>query len=337
MCNKLKVAVIGIGYLGSIHARIYNEIPEAELVAVVDIDEFQLKVMRDKYNIQTYNNYKDIISKVDAVSIATPTAMHYEIAKEFLENGVPVLVEKPITNNIKQAEELVKISRDKGVSLQVGHVERFNPAMISLSDKLRDAKFIEAHRLAPLKMRSMDIGVVLDLMIHDLDIILSIVDSKPKTVQAVGVNVLTKDYEDIANARINFENGAVANITASRMSLNAMRKMRFFMPEAYATVDFQTSETYIYTQSEKYKDFDIRSIDSKLLDNPMFFVLNEFIKIEKLEIEKEEPLKLEIKSFIEALREGKEPIVPGEAGLRAISLAYEILDKIHESMKLLKG
>jgi len=333
MNEKIRVGVIGVGYLGAIHTRIYNEIPEAELVAVVDVDEVKLKEISEKYKIAAYADYTEIFSKVDAVSIATPTKTHCKIAKDFLNKGIPVLLEKPISATIPEAEELVKISKERNITLQIGHVERFNPAIIALKDKLSDAKFIEAHRLAPIKMRSLDIGVVLDLMIHDLDIILSVVNSPPKTVQAVGINLLTPEYEDMVNARIIFENNAVANVTASRISMKSMRKIRFFTPSGYATTDFQAKEAFIYLKSKEFEHFDIRKANPEILENPMLFVFNKLIESKKLPIEEAEPLKLEILSFLNVIKEGKKPVVPGEDGLRAIKLAYQILDDIHLNLK----
>ena len=329
MKEKIKVAVIGVGYLGAIHTRIFNEIPEADLVAVVDVDKQKLEKVSQKYKVAGYEDYREVYDKIDAVSIVTPTSSHFKIAKDFLERGIPVLLEKPITTTIHEAEELVKISQEKNVSLQIGHVERFNPAIIALRDKVSDAKFIEAHRLAPVKLRSLDVGVVLDLMIHDLDIILSVVNSAPKLVQAVGVKLLTPQFEDMANARIIFENNAVANITASRISTKSMRKIRFFTPSGYATTDFQAKEAFIYMKSKELLNFDIRNANPEIIDNPMLFIFNKLIESKKLPIEEAEPLKLEILSFLDAITEGTKPVVPGEDGLRAIRLAHQILDDIN--------
>ncbi|MCD4656772.1 MAG: Gfo/Idh/MocA family oxidoreductase [Planctomycetes bacterium] len=338
MGQAIKAGVIGVGHLGSIHARIYNEIEETELVGVADSDKNKLDKISNKFETRGYLDYRDLIDKVDVISIATPTVTHYAIAKELLNNNIHVLLEKPITANIQEAEELVEISRKKGVNLQIGHVERFNPAMSALKNWVNDSLFIEAHRLAPVKLRSMDIGVVLDLMIHDLDIILSVVNSEPKLIQASGVNILTPEFEDIANARIIFENGTVANVTASRISQNPMRRVRFFTPKGYATADFQAKQTFFLMMSKKLyeTDFDIRKLDPELLENPMDFVFSDLIEIKKLPIQETEPLKAEINSFIKAIVEKREPEVSGEAGLKAIRLAYQILEKIQENIKEIK-
>ncbi len=335
MEQPIRAGVIGVGHLGAIHTRIYNEIEDIELVGISDSDENRLAEISNNHKTNGYIDYRDLINKVDVVSIATPTVTHYSIAKEMLNNGIHVLLEKPITANVQEAEELVEISHKKGVNLQIGHVERFNPAMSALKNWVNDSLFIEAHRLAPVNLRSMDIGVVLDLMIHDLDIILSVVNSKPKSIQAAGVNILTPEFEDIANARIVFENGTVANVTASRISQNPMRRIRFFTPKGYASADFHAKQTFFLMLSEKLidKKFDIRKIDPELLKTPMDFLFKDLIEIKKLPIQETEPLKAEIKSFIKAIVEKREPEVPGEAGLKALRLAYQILDKIKENIQ----
>ncbi|MGE3854592.1 MAG: Gfo/Idh/MocA family oxidoreductase, partial [Planctomycetota bacterium] len=308
-------------------------LPESRLVGVIDANEARATEIAGKYGVQSGTDYRDMLGKVDAVSIATPTLYHHEVAKCFLSEGVPVLVEKPITTTLPQAQELVALSREKGVALQVGHVERFNPAVQALLDDVRDPRFIEAHRLSPFRFRSIDIGVVLDLMIHDLDIILAVVNSDLVEIRAAGVNIISPHHEDIANARLTFENGCVANLTASRISQQPMRKMRFFTPECYATVDTQAREAYIYRKAENFRDFDATKVDPKKVDDPLYFVFNKIIDIRKVAIETEEPLKLELRSFLKCVRNGTDPVVPGEHGMRAIKVAFEILHTIDENLK----
>ena len=338
MTDPLRVAVIGAGHLGSIHARIYAELPESDLVGVIDANPDRAKEIGEKYGAPMHGtDYRELLGRVDAVSIATPTLYHHEVAAHFLREKVPVLVEKPITTTLPQAEELVALSREHGVPLQVGHVERFNPAMQALFGDLRDPRFIEAHRLSPFRFRSIDIGVVLDLMIHDLDIILAVVPSELAEIRAAGVNILSPKHEDIANARLTFANGCVANLTASRISQHPMRKMRFFTPECYATVDTQAREAYIYRKAENFKDFDATAVDPKKIDDPLYFVFNKIIDIKKVQIDPQEPLKLELKSFLNCVRTRTDPVVPGEHGMRAIKVAFDILQTIDDNLREQRG
>ncbi len=230
--RKVKVGVVGVGYLGRYHAMKYDQLPNADLVGVVDVDKQVTEHVAKELNTLPYKDYLQLINKVDAVSIAVPTKDHHSIAMDFLKNGVDVLVEKPITKTIDQADELVELAREKGAILQVGHLERFNAAVMALEDTIEEPMFIESHRLAPFKERSTDIDVILDLMIHDIDIILSLVGSEVVTINAVGVPVIS-DKVDIANARITFKSGCVANVTSSRVTMKQTRKMRSFQNNAY--------------------------------------------------------------------------------------------------------
>ncbi len=335
--GPLRVAVVGAGHLGAIHARIYSEVEQAELVAVVDIDLARARAVGERHGVVGQADYRDLIGELDAVSIATPTLHHHRVARDFLAAGVPVLVEKPITTTLAEAEELVELSRRHGIALQVGHVERFNPAVQALLEDVRNTRFIEAHRLSPFRFRSIDIGVVLDLMIHDLDIILAVTGSEVVEIRASGVNILSPKHEDIANARLTFANGCVANLTASRISQQPMRKIRFFTPECYATVDTQAREAYIYKKAENFRDFDPTSIDASKIEDPLYFVFNRIINIRKVQIEEEEPLKLELLSFLSAVANGTEPVVPGEHGMRAIKLAFDILATIEQDLAEQRG
>ena len=319
MSGKIKVGVVGVGHLGQHHARLYKELPDVEFVGAFDADA-------KKSNFPTLEALADV---VDAASVATPTETHRQVAGLFLERGKHVLVEKPITRNLPEAEELVSLARRKNCVLQVGHVERFNPVMKYLNSVLTDARFIEVHRLSPFPARSTDIGVVLDLMIHDLDIVLALVKSPVVSVDGVGIPVLSTS-EDIANARLKFANGCVANITASRVSPERMRKLRIFgntnNGAAYISLDYMRQEGQIYrTASEDARE---SSLLKKLLAGQDATIVSEFagkkIVREPVPIEKDEPLKLELQSFIDSVRHRRDPLVTGEAAKQALEVAMEI-------------
>jgi predicted dehydrogenase len=305
---RLRVAVIGVGSLGSIHAKIYSSMDDVELVGVCDIDKNSLQPLADELGVEGYADYRKLIDKVDAASIVVPTNLHYLIAKEFLSAGVHLLIEKPITQTIKEADELLEIAKNKNLTLAVGHVERFNAAIESIHKLKGDIKFIECHRLGPFTPRVKDVGVVLDLMIHDLDIILDLIRSPIKSIEAVGVNILSK-HEDIANARITFNNGAVCNITASRITAYTLRKIRIFQPNAYISLDYVKQDATIYTKR-------MGSIVS-----------------EQIDIQKENSLQKELVSFIDCAKSGKKPLASGEEGRVALAAALEVLRKIDEHAK----
>ena len=303
--NKLKCAVIGTGYLGKFHAEKYAGIEECELVAVVDINEQAANDVAEKHGVESLTDYESLLGKVDAVSIVVPTRLHYLVARDFLNAGTHVLVEKPITVTVEEADELITIAKEKNVILQVGHLERFNPAIMGL-DKEEKPLFIEAHRLSPFNPRANDVSVVLDLMIHDIDIILAMIDSDIARIDASGTAVLTQGT-DIANARITFENGCVANVTASRISMKMERKMRMFKPSSYISVDFQNRALTKH----------------KTGDKEMFPGVPEIISEESV-FEDGDALLEEIKHFICCIETGKNPLVSGEAGRRALQTAIEI-------------
>ncbi|MBT9440161.1 MAG: Gfo/Idh/MocA family oxidoreductase, partial [Desulfobacterales bacterium] len=230
--KKLRVGVIGTGYLGKFHAEKYAGMDEVELVGVVDIEKEKAENTAANFGISAYTNYKDLFGKVDAVSIVVPTPVHFTVSKNFLENGIDVLIEKPITTTLEEADELIKIAESKDLIIQVGHLERFNPAVVALQDIVKNPRFIESHRLSIYKERCTDVSVILDLMIHDIDIILNFVRYSIKSIHAAGIPVISK-HVDIANARLEFENGCVANVTASRISTKNERKIRLFQKDAY--------------------------------------------------------------------------------------------------------
>jgi predicted dehydrogenase len=298
-CKGLKVGVVGVGRLGSLHARIYKESANCSLAGVCDINQARLKEVCASLNVPGHLSYQELFGKVDAVSIATPTSAHYKIASDFLKNNIPALVEKPFTATLKEADSLIKIAESKNLILQVGHIERFNSAFSATQKLIRGPKFIECHRLSPFPNRSLDVGAVMDIMIHDIDIILGLVRSKIKRIEAVGVNVLT-GFEDIANARITFADGCVANLTASRVSDEAVRKIRIFQEDTYISLDYKNEQASIYKRTASG------------------------ISKEDLPIEKEQPLQKELESFLACVREHKQPLVSGPVARQALAVALKI-------------
>ncbi|MBU1125245.1 MAG: Gfo/Idh/MocA family oxidoreductase [Candidatus Omnitrophica bacterium] len=303
--RKLKVAVVGVGHLGHLHAKIYKDMELCALVGVCDTNPSRLKDISENLNVFGCTDYRELFDKVDAVSIAVPTALHHSIACDFLKHHVHALVEKPFTLTLKEADTLIEIAKINELILQVGHIERFNTAFSATQKLIKDPKFIECHRLSPFPHRSLDIGVVLDIMIHDIDIILGLVGSKIRSIESVGVNVLTS-FEDIANARITFRDGCVANLTASRISDEVMRRIRIFQEDAYISLDYKEAKASIYRKE------------------------NNTIAKENLPIEKEEPLPKELESFLDCVRENKEPLVSGEVAREALRVALEIQNQIWE-------
>ena len=311
--SKLKCAVIGTGYLGKFHAEKYASLENCELVAVVDVNEQAAKEVAEKNGAEALTEYSSLLGNVDAVSIVVPTSLHHSVSRDFLNAGAHVLVEKPITVTVEEADELIAIAKEKNVILQVGHLERFNPAVMGL-DKEEKPLFIEAHRLSPFNPRANDVSVVLDLMIHDIDIILALIDSDIKSIDASGTAVLTQGT-DIANARITFTNGCVANVTASRISMKMERKMRMFRPSSYISVDFQNK---VLTKH-------------KTGDKEMFPGVPEIVSEESV-FENGDALLEEIKHFVDCIKTGKNPLVSGVAGRRALQTAIEITDLLDTSL-----
>ncbi|MBU4305429.1 MAG: Gfo/Idh/MocA family oxidoreductase [Candidatus Omnitrophica bacterium] len=304
--KPIKVAVIGAGHLGKIHARIYAECKKAELIGICDTDADRAKTHALQFGTSPFFDYRQLIGKVDAVSIATPTCTHYKIAKDFLKHKIHVMVEKPITTNTRHAEQLISIARKNRMILQVGHVERFNPAIKTLQRFCKTPQFIECHRLSPFPKRGTDINVILDLMIHDIDIILSLVKSPLKNSQAIGVHVLSA-FEDIANARLTFKNGTVCNLTASRVSDEVMRKIRIFQKDSYTSLDYASQKITYYKKSR-----------------------SGIIKKEII-VEKKEPLLEELYSFLQCIQQGKKPVVCGRDAKEALSIALSLTKKIRRS------
>jgi len=301
--KKLRVGVVGVGHIGKNHARLYAELAGAEFAAIHDTNPKTAGQIAEVFGVTAASSLEEFADQVDAASIATPTSTHYEIARELLARGKHLLIEKPITENTAHATELAELAAAGGLVLQVGHVERFNPVLSALEKRLTNPRFIEAHRLSPYPNRSTDIGVVLDLMIHDLEIILHLVRSPVQSIDAVGVPVMGRG-EDIANARLRFENGCVANITSSRISPEQMRKIRVFQENAYLSLDYQNQSGEIHRRTA------------------------EGIVREEVEIEREEPLKHQLASFVECAQTGRAPRVSGFQAAAALELAVEITKRI---------
>jgi predicted dehydrogenase len=304
--NKIRTAVIGVGYLGKFHAQKYSQLESSELVAVCDSSLEIAQAIADENNVPAFTDYHELIGKVDAVSIVVPTKKHYEVAKVFLENNIHVLLEKPITSTVAEAEELVKIADKNKLIFQIGHLERFNPAVLALEDELKKPLFIESNRIATFNPRGADVNVVLDLMIHDIDIILDLARSPVKKIDANGVAVISKEI-DIANARITFENGCVANVTASRVSMKSERIMRIFQHDTYISIDFQNKKLAIHKKGDGEIYPGIANIES----NDRTF-------------EQGDALYSEIESFLHSINSDSPPVVSGKAGLLALQTAIRI-------------
>ena len=315
--EKINVAVIGVGYLGKFHAEKYASLPYINLVGIVDIDEMRVQEIAQHCNTTGYTDYKPLIGKVDAVSIVTPTALHFPIAKAFLENNAHVLLEKPITNTVEEADELITLANKHNLVLQVGHLERFNPAIISLQEILDQPLYIESRRIAPFKLRGTDVNVILDLMIHDIDIIQAIVDSPLEKIDAIGAPVLS-DQNDVANARLQFKNGCVANVSASRVSLRSERKLHIFQHDAFIALDLQNKSLGIYRKGT----------------GEMYPGIPEIVSQKKL-YEKSDALYEEIVSFIDSVRNDSPVLVTGEDGKRALATAIKITNVIKDHAEII--
>ncbi|PIQ82395.1 MAG: UDP-N-acetyl-D-glucosamine dehydrogenase [Candidatus Omnitrophica bacterium CG11_big_fil_rev_8_21_14_0_20_64_10] len=312
--KRTLVAVIGVGHLGAIHSRVYSQLKQARLVAVCDTDRSRAEAAARQFGCRAETDYRKILSEVEAASIAVPTPLHFPIARDCIKAGLHLLIEKPITRTLQEADQLLRLARSKKRVLQVGHIERFNAAIGKVAQVLKNPRFIEVHRLAPFQPRGTEVGVVLDLMIHDLDLILWLVGSPVRKIDAVGVPVLTP-FEDIANARVTFANGAVANLTASRISIRGMRKFRFFQGSrpgkeegAYVSIDFLTQEMHLYRKQR-----------GKITHEP-------------LSISGEEPLRAELASFLKAVQTGGRPTVTGEEARAALAAALQVTRQIQRGL-----
>jgi predicted dehydrogenase len=328
MGNKVRTAVIGVGHLGRHHARLLSTLERSQLVAVVDADPKRAQEFADQYHCDAVTDVRELKGRIDAATVVVPTVHHFKVAKWLFENGIHALVEKPICYSVDEARQLVELAAKQKLTLQVGHIERFNPALRTIRSQIEGVAFVEAHRLSPYPFRSTDIGVIMDVMIHDLDIILSLVNSTVDEIRATSTPVLSKHTEDIANARLQFANGCVANITASRISDKRSRKMRIFCPTKYANIDFAAKQAWIYSKTPKLDDpaFAVESLDVSGVDDLMKFVFNDLIRVESVVINDEgEPLKAELSAFLESVETGAIPDVTGEDGLKVIALAHDIM------------
>lgn len=313
--TKVKVGVIGVGYLGQYHAEKYASMEEADLVGVVDIDKKRAHEIAEKYCTKAYIDYKDLIGKVEAVSVVVPTTLHCPVVGDFLKQGIDVLIEKPMTCTLAEADKLIRLAKTKGLILQVGHLERFNPAIMALNDYLENPLFIESHRLTTFRGRGIDVDVVLDLMIHDIDIVLSIAKSDLKSIHAAGVPVITANT-DIANARLQFKNGCTANLTVSRISAKNMRKIRVFQPNAYLSIDYASRELTVIK----------KSLGEGILGFPG-------IKANISSFPDGDSLLAELRAFISSVRTRKAPLVSGEEGRKALGIALKIVRQINNNVK----
>jgi predicted dehydrogenase len=305
------MAVVGVGHLGRHHARILSSLAGVDLVGVADINAARAAEMASAHHTVAFDDWRALIDRVDAVTIAAPTDAHVDIAIGFLERGVHVLVEKPMTATTAEADRLLMLARTRGVQLAVGHTERFNPAVAQVKPLVKQPRFIEVHRLGTFPERSLDIDVVFDLMIHDLDLVLDIVGGDVTGIEAVGVPVLTPRV-DIANVRLRFDGGCIANLTASRISRDKVRKIRFFQRDAYLSIDYAAQEAEVW----------------RLVSKPGAMPA---IEGGKLEIGREEPLKRELEDFVDAIRTGRAPLVTGEQGRAALALAERVVERMERT------
>ena len=301
--EKIKLGIIGVGYLGMQHARIASYLEEADLRAVADIEFKKAFEIGNRHGVRYYQEFEEMLDDIDASIVAVNTSSHYGVAKRLLERGKHVLVEKPITETVDQGEELIALARKNGLILQVGHLERFNPAVEAVENIISEPKFIEVQRLGSFSARSLDVDVVLDLMVHDLDIIMALIKDEVSVIRSTGIHVVS-DKVDIANARLEFKGGCVATLTASRVHQGKVRKLRIFEPTAYYAIDYIDQEVKIFPLSGRQTD------------------------IKSFKIKKEEPLKKEILNFLACIAEGRTGKVSGEEGLQALRLAHDVLKEM---------
>ncbi len=313
MSKKIRVGVVGVGYLGKIHAKIYDSMPNVDLVMLADTHEENIQPLAEEFGCAYTTNFIDLIDKVDAVSIVVPTSLHYDVAQPFLEAGIATLLEKPIAASVDEARKLVDLAAQNETPFLIGHLERYNPALRAVATKVADPKYIEVHRLGTFVERATDVDVVTDLMIHDLDLVLSLVDEEPSDVQAIGAKVVT-DHVDLANVRLQFPSGVVANITASRVSDKRFRRFRVFGPEGYHGVNLMDQELDIVTKGETPEGGAFPSLNT-----------------ERVKFDSEQPLQVELGHFIDVAAGQAVPMVTGLQGLRALQLADQIQSIMRDS------
>jgi predicted dehydrogenase len=313
--NDIRVAVVGVGYLGKFHAQKYAAMDNVYLVGVADIDASRAGQVAAAFGTRAFTDYRDLMDSVDAVSIVVPTESHYAVGFDFLKHDKDVLIEKPMTSTLEQADTLIDLADSRNRILQIGHLERFNPAVLALKDIIDHPMFIESHRLSTFKGRGTDVSVVLDLMIHDIDIIMSVVKSGIKSIHAVGAPVISK-HADIANVRLQFENGCVANVTASRISTKNQRKIRLFQKDAYISVDFTGREIVLIRRNDNRFNGVVPGMD-----------------IQQLSFSDADVLEDELAAFIQAVHTRREPVVSGRSGRQALDVALKIMDQIDAAIR----
>ncbi len=324
--NRLRMAVIGVGHLGKEHARILAGLADVDLVAVSDVSAEQARLIAERCGTTAVSDLDELADRVDAVTVVVPTIYHHAVAKRFLERGVPVLVEKPIATTVAEADDLIDVAQAHGAPLQVGHIERFNPAFEELVSRPMQPKFVESERHGPFTGRSTDIGVVLDLMIHDLDLLLTLADAPVKHVEALGLSVFG-GHEDVVNARLIFENGCVAHVTASRVSQQPKRRLRVSAPEGYAGIDFVTKKLLLVQPSKELRHHGLQTEKLDLAKKAALKdeIFGKHLHTLELDCGRGDQLTSELKHFIQCVRTGRKPRVTGENGRDALALAERIL------------
>jgi predicted dehydrogenase len=329
MPKPIRVAVVGAGHLGRHHARLYAAIPHAELVGVADILPERAESVGAAYGAAPATDYRQLIDQVDAASIAVPTEAHFAVARDFIERGRAVLIEKPFTRSLAEADELLALAARQGVPIQVGHVERFNPAFVAAQRHLTTPLYIDCDRIGTFTFRSLDIGVVLDLMIHDLDILLDLVGAPVTAIEAVGVPVLSA-HEDIANARLTFASGCVANLTASRVATHAVRKVRIIQPDAYISIDYGQQRALLFRK--RPDAIDPATIDLTTIQDPRSFVFEKLISMQEIPMEAQDALEQQLLAFLECVATGAPPPCSGHDARKALELASRILRSIESNL-----
>ncbi|MFC1587346.1 Gfo/Idh/MocA family oxidoreductase [Planctomycetota bacterium] len=329
---RLRLAVIGTGHLGKQHARIFAGLDNVELVGVCDSQQATADGIAREWSTTPFTDYRKL-PEVDAVSIAVPTTLHFEVASHFIERGVHVLVEKPMTKTLDEADRLLALAEKHNIKLQVGHIERFNPALMAAMPHIKNPKFIESYRISPFSFRSSDIGVVLDLMIHDLDIILFLVNSPVRRVDAIGIPVLGSK-EDVANARIEFDNGCVANLTASRVALKSERTIRGFFDNSYISLHYDKKHGVIYRKNEEFANgkINIHDINPSKITNIQTYAFDKFIDVQEIAMDQFEPLAREMECFVDCILEDSNPVVDGRHGRAAMAAAMEVVRLIDQRL-----
>ena len=328
--SRLRVAVVGVGHLGQNHARVLSAISGVDLVAVADSRLEQARAVAERNKTTAVADYRELVGRVDAVSVAVPTSLHREVAGAFLEQGISTMVEKPLATSLQEAEALVALAKATGAVLQVGHIERFNPALSALEALPMRPQYIAAERLSTYTFRSTDIGVVLDLMIHDIDLVLSWNPTPVRTVAAVGISVFG-GHEDVANARIEFEDGCVANLTASRASYQAVREMRLWSSEGYAALDFAKKVGTLIRPSDQLRrgELELGGVDLSAPASVREHLFGKVLRVDEVKLEGREPLALELEDFINAVSTGTRPRVDGDDALRAMRVADQVLQCVN--------